>query len=67
MGLHFRIYANVLPSGMTLDQAAVIADLRRQGVQHGVLAEETRAYAATLVADGSIALGLSTRLTIRSI
>ena len=32
-----RKHACVLPSGMALDQAAVIADLRRQGMVHGVL------------------------------
>ena len=32
-----REHACVLPSGMALDQAAVIADLCRQGMVHGVL------------------------------
>ena len=34
---HRRKHACVLPSGMALDQAAVIADLCRQGMVHGVL------------------------------
>ena len=35
---HRRKHACVLPSGMALDQAAVIADLCRKGMQHRILA-----------------------------